>query len=868
MSKSLGSLLVSLQGDNKHLLKTLNESENRLYKSGKKLKALGSQLTASITLPFVAAAAAGAKFFLETEKNFLKIETLVGITGDTLDGFKSSVAALSVPLGQTKAELADALFVVTSAGARGADALKILEQAGKASAVGLGATAEVARATTAIIQAYGKENMSAARATDILYGTVRAGNLEAESLAPNLGKVIGLAARMGISFEEVGASVATYTRLGVSAEDATTSLSAIMTSILNPTDKTRGALESLGMSADSLRQSVREKGLAATLTDLVKSVEGNDDALGALIPNVRALRGVLGTAGVQAEAYGEILNDVSNSTGLVNEGFAKVSQGAGAQFKSTMIQLRNVAEELGAKVMPILLKAATAISNVVSAFTRLNPETQNSIIKWTMLAAAVGPALMLLGNVKLIMASMVKTAIIPLAKALNGLLTGFKGISKATAVFRIGVSALAIGAVLVAKNWDKVKSILVKVVNYFIDLYNESKLFAGVVNSIAFAFKGVKIVFEKLIERAKLFFSTIGNAAKAMLSGEFGKIPDIIKEGFKDSVKIAKEGADEMAEAFAESFEPRKYKPINETDIDKFFEPVTNGIDKVKSLYDGIFNQGGAGGSTGQILDTPEETQRAKRDIVLIPKIDTAPIKDLEIEPIRPKVIPEMATAKTAFDLFVTDIKSSFEETFSQAISTAFNFNIPHISETRENLQSLNEELKQNQAVLRDTTASEADRNAAADRIKVLDKEIQAEKERGNVVMQTAKATLSAARDSIKAALAKALANVLANALSSVPFPFNIALAGAAVGAANGLFDKVVPALATGGLAYGPTLAMVGDNPGAGSDPEVIAPLSKLQDYIGGGGGFGGRVELYASGDALLGVLEAAQSSKQRTRGF
>jgi hypothetical protein len=42
------------------------------------------------------------------------------------------------------------------------------------------------------------------------------------------------------------------------------------------------------------------------------------------------------------------------------------------------------------------------------------------------------------------------------------------------------------------------------------------------------------------------------------------------------------------------------------------------------------------------------------------------------------------------------------------------------------------------------------------------------------------------------------------------------------------------PKLATGGLAYGPTLAVVGDNRGAASDPEVIAPLSKLRNYMGG----------------------------------
>lgn len=41
-----------------------------------------------------------------------------------------------------------------------------------------------------------------------------------------------------------------------------------------------------------------------------------------------------------------------------------------------------------------------------------------------------------------------------------------------------------------------------------------------------------------------------------------------------------------------------------------------------------------------------------------------------------------------------------------------------------------------------------------------------------------------------------------------------------------------VPALANGGLAYGPTYAMVGDNPNARADPEVIAPLSRLQSML------------------------------------
>lgn len=42
------------------------------------------------------------------------------------------------------------------------------------------------------------------------------------------------------------------------------------------------------------------------------------------------------------------------------------------------------------------------------------------------------------------------------------------------------------------------------------------------------------------------------------------------------------------------------------------------------------------------------------------------------------------------------------------------------------------------------------------------------------------------------------------------------------------------PSFAKGGIVKAPTLAVVGDNPGAGSgDPEVISPLSKLQNMIG-----------------------------------
>ncbi|MBW4083532.1 hypothetical protein [Paenibacillus sp. S150] len=55
-------------------------------------------------------------------------------------------------------------------------------------------------------------------------------------------------------------------------------------------------------------------------------------------------------------------------------------------------------------------------------------------------------------------------------------------------------------------------------------------------------------------------------------------------------------------------------------------------------------------------------------------------------------------------------------------------------------------------------------------------------------------------------------------------------------GGTFGMSIKNISHLAKGGLAYGPTLAVVGDNKGAASNPEVIAPLSKLEGMMNNGG--------------------------------
>lgn len=70
-------------------------------------------------------------------------------------------------------------------------------------------------------------------------------------------------------------------------------------------------------------------------------------------------------------------------------------------------------------------------------------------------------------------------------------------------------------------------------------------------------------------------------------------------------------------------------------------------------------------------------------------------------------------------------------------------------------------------------------------------------------------------------------------------------------------------ALESGGLAYGPTSALIGEYAGARSNPEVVAPLNKLRDIIEPS--MGGEVEFKIDGRVLRGVLKKTENLSARS---
>lgn len=119
-------------------------------------------------------------------------------------------------------------------------------------------------------------------------------------------------------------------------------------------------------------------------------------------------------------------------------------------------------------------------------------------------------------------------------------------------------------------------------------------------------------------------------------------------------------------------------------------------------------------------------------------------------------------------------------------------------------------------------------------------------------------------------------------AASQLATTFAIPIVGAAAGLAaialgailSGVGSKVqsggFTAFAAGGIVSGPVNALVGEYPGAKSNPEVIAPLNKLKNIIGEQGGAGNNMnvsgEFVVRGQDLVVALQRADKTRSRIK--
>ena len=347
------------------------------------------------------------------------------------------------------------------------------------------------------------------------------------------------------------------------------------------------------------------------------------------------------------------------------------------------------------------------------------------------------------------------------------------------------VGAIALLATGIYTFADEVSKPIADVANYFITLYNESKAVRMIIGGIKGTVKVVFGFFELAVTNIIESFKDLGSVLKAALEGRFSDIPGLISDAFAR----AGERTAEFGRQAALDWKTSVQDELDREPIELVTpESIANGIKTLgglKDAIDGMFSGGGGGGGANMapaMKGMAKKTQEAITSGGLVGD-GTGPLAKMTEG--MDANITTMEDRINAFKGVMYDVLEGMADSaamFGNEIGYAFG----QMAKGAEN-------------------GAESMKNAA-------------------------KGIINQALAVAQAAIIEAMIN--SGKFSGPAAPIVIpTLVAAGVGLVQGLFNDI-PAFAAGGIVSGPTVGLMGEYPGAKTNPEVIAPLDKLQSIL------------------------------------
>jgi len=362
---------------------------------GKKTSTVGKNMMRSITLPIVAVGAAALKTASDFDTQMRAANQMMKVSDKVFPSMKKRIQDLAIQTGQSSTDMAKALYGVASAGFRGEEAFKVLETVGKASTAGLANAESVTSALSKTLNIFGLTGDEANQSMDKLFGIVDAGLLNFDQLSQSFPLAATMAGALGVSFDEVGAALATVTKTAGSTSQAATAINATMTALAKPSEMLGSLIEEWGY--ENAQAAIEAEGFTGVLKRMKDATGGNADQMAQLVPNVEALRALFPLLGDSADDYANALETVSQSTGKTNKLFSDMADGPGFKMKQAWISLKVSMQQFGDALVPIMEIAVKAIQKLTTWFGNLSPKTKKFIAIALAVAAAIGPIVFVVG---------------------------------------------------------------------------------------------------------------------------------------------------------------------------------------------------------------------------------------------------------------------------------------------------------------------------------------------------------------------------------------------------------------------------------------------------------------------------------------
>ena len=402
-----GEVIYKVVADNSGLDSDLNKTEETIKTktsawekvSSGALNRLGS---AAMDMAMKAGQAAidyGTAF----EQSLANTSTLIDTDITDMDALKGKMLDLSDSTGLAADELNNALYSALSAGIPAtedmSEALSFLESSAKLAKSGFTDINTAVEASAKVLNAYRMGTEETDRVQKVMMQTQNLGIVTVGELGSVLAQVTPTAAAFGVSFEQVGASLATMTAQGTPAAQATTQLNGILSELgksgTAASKNLAAAAENSEYAGMSFQQMMEQGAPLNEILDMMSDyAEENGKSLLDMFSSVEAGRGALSIAGESSGIFADNLAAMSTESDVVGEALEKVADTSGAKFEKLMNSLKNTAIRLFEAFSPVIDELLPILTDLLEELTPiLEPVVDIVVALAKAIMAVLGPAI-------------------------------------------------------------------------------------------------------------------------------------------------------------------------------------------------------------------------------------------------------------------------------------------------------------------------------------------------------------------------------------------------------------------------------------------------------------------------------------------
>lgn len=475
------SQLQSMKGP-EALADQLEASGKKLQDLGKQISGVGDTMTKTITGPLAAIGAASLKAFNDVDAGVDTIVKKTGAAGDALAEMQGIMEDLATTMPTTFENAGAAIGEVnTRFGVTGDELQELSGQFLKFAELNGTDVSNSIDTVQKMMASFGLQAEDTSAVLDLLNKVGQDTGISVDQLASSL-------VTNGSALRELGLNAADSARLMGELEKSGVDTSTVMTGLAK-VQKTAFS-EGITMS-DALAKAVSSSGDAVDIF----GAKAGPRLYEAFQSGILSLD--MFTGGVY---------DLEDTLGSVSETFESTLDPID-QWQMTMNSLKVTGAEIGnalaTVVAPMLRQVAELAQNAAEWFKGLDQSTQENIVRFAGLVAAVGPIVSIIGRVTTGIGGLITTGgkLVTMFNAAGGA-AGIMSSAVAALTSPMGIAVAAIGGLIAAgvllyKNWDTVKAYATQLKDNVVANFNSMK------TAISNVWEGIKNTVSSGVQRIK-----------------------------------------------------------------------------------------------------------------------------------------------------------------------------------------------------------------------------------------------------------------------------------------------------------------------------------------------------------------------------